>query len=100
MSREYSYAVMDIGVTHQANLEEVVAIMRAVGEDLRRDDGYRLRILDPLEIAGVDNITDTAVIIKCRFKVLAMEQLNVRREYLHRLKLAFDERHIEMRLGK
>ena len=100
MSREYSYAVMDIGVTHQANLEEVVAIMRAVGEDLRRDDGYRLRILDPLEIAGVDNITDTAVIIKCRFKVLAMEQLNVRREYLHRLKRAFDQRQIEIRLAK
>ena len=100
MSREYSYAVLDIGVTHQADLQEVTAIMRAVGEDLRSDDGYRLRILDPLEIAGVDNITDTAVIIKCRFKVLAMEQLNVRREYLHRLKLAFDERHIEMRLGK
>ena len=100
MSREYSYAVLDIGVTHQANLEEVVAIMRAVGEDLRRDDGYRLRILDPLEIAGVDNITDTAVVIKCRFKVLAMEQLNVRREYLHRLKRAFDQRQIEIRLAK
>jgi small conductance mechanosensitive channel len=100
MSREYSYAVMDIGVTHQANLEEVVAIMRAVGEDLRRDDGYRLRILDPLEIAGVDNITDTAVVVKCRFKVLAMEQLNVRREYLHRLKRAFDQRQIEIRLAK
>ena len=100
MSREYSYAVLDIGVTHQADLQEVTAIMRAVGEDLRSDDGYRLRILDPLEIAGVDNITDTAVIVKCRFKVLAMEQLHVRREYLHRLKLAFDERHIEIRLGK
>ena len=100
MSREYSYAVMDIGVTHQADLEEVTTIMRAVGEDLRRDDGYRLRILDPLEIAGVDNITDTAVVIKCRFKVLAMEQLNVRREYLHRLKRAFDQRQIEIRLAK
>lgn len=100
MSREFSYAVMEIGVSHQAELGEVMALMHEVGEDLRHDDGYRPRILDRLEIAGVDSMTDTAVILKCRFKVQAMEQIEVRREYLRRIKQAFDARHIEIRLAK
>ena len=100
MSREFSYAVMDIGISHQANLGEAMAVMREVGEALRNDDGYRLKILDQLEISGVDSMTDTAVIIKCRFKVQALEPPDVRREYLQRIKRAFDAHHIEIRLAK
>jgi small conductance mechanosensitive channel len=34
--------------------------------------------------------------IKCRFKVVAMQQWNVKREFLRRLKLAFDAHGIEI----
>jgi small-conductance mechanosensitive channel len=36
------------------------------------------------------------VVIRCRFKVVALEQWGVRREYLRRLKKAFDEAGIEI----
>jgi small-conductance mechanosensitive channel len=100
MSREFAYAVMEIGVSHNANLDEVMKLMHEVGEELRKDHGFALKILDGLEIAGIDNMTDTAIILKCRFKVQSLEQLNVRREYLQRIKHAFDARNIEIRLAK
>lgn len=100
MSREFAYAVMEIGVPHSADLNEVIKVMHEVGEDLRKDHGFALKILDGLEVAGIDNMTDTAVIIKSRFKVQSLEQLNVRREYLRRIKHAFDASNIEIRLAR
>jgi len=49
-----------------------------------------------VEIAGVDQLADSAVVLRCRFKVMPLEQWGVRREFLRRLKRAFDERGIEI----
>lgn len=39
-----------------------------------------------IAIAGIENWMDPDVLIGCRFRVKALEQWNVRREYLKRLK--------------
>ena len=52
--------------------------------------------MDALEIAGVDAWADSAVVIRCRFRVAPLEQWNVRRAYLRRLKYAFDAEGIEI----
>lgn len=63
---------------------------------MRADPVFGPKILDELEIAGVDKWADSAVILRCRFKVRPLEQWNVRREFLRRLKKAFDARGIEI----
>ena len=96
MSRGFAQAVMDIGVAYRENTDEVYEVMRRTARQLRADESFAARILDDLEIAGVDNWADSAVVIRCRFKVVALEQWGVRREYLRRLKKAFDEAGIEI----
>ncbi len=96
MSRGYAQAVMDIGVAYRENTDQVYKVMRETARQLRADETFGPRILDDLEIAGVDKWADSAVVIRCRFKVLALEQWGVRREYLRRLKMAFDEAGIEI----
>ncbi len=96
MSRGFAQAVMDIGVAYRENTDEVYEVMRRTARQLRADESFAPRILDDLEIAGVDNWADSAVMIRCRFKVVALEQWSVRREYLRRLKKAFDEAGIEI----
>ena len=71
-------------------------VMREVGAQLREDPAFSPRILDALEIAGVERWADSAVVIRCRFKCVALEQWTVRREYLRRLKHAFDAKGIEI----
>ena len=39
---------------------------------------------------------DSAVILRCRFKTVALEQWGVRREFLRRIKKEFDARGIEI----
>lgn len=95
-SRGFAYAVIDVGVAYREKIEEVFEIMREVAGQLRTDKDYGRRILEDIEIAGVEKWADSAVILRCRFKTATLEQWGVRREYLRRLKAAFDERGIEI----
>lgn len=96
MSRSYSRAVMDVGVAYREDVDEAMDVMREVGRQLREDPDFGSRILEDLEIAGVERWDDSAVTLRCRFMVVPLEQWNVRREFLRRLKRAFDERDIEI----
>ena len=96
LTRGYAQAVVDVGVAYRENVDEVIEVMRKVAGDLRAHPAFAARILDELEVAGVDQWADSAVVVRCRFKVAAGDQWSVRREYLKRLKAAFDERGIEI----
>ena len=95
-SRGYAFAVIDVGVAYREDVDEVFALMREVADALRADPELAGKIVDDLEIAGVDQWGDSAVVIRCRFKVMPLEQWGVRREFLYRLKKAFDAAGIEI----
>ena len=96
MSRGFAQSVVDVGVAYREDTDEAVGVMREVGAEMRADPVFGPKILDDLEIAGVDKWDDSAVILRCRFKVQPLEQWGVRREFLRRLKKAFDARGIEI----
>ena len=96
MSREFAYSVIDVGIAYREDVDEVMAIMHEVGERLRRDEAFADKILDDMEMAGVDRWADSSVVIRCRFKVQPLEQWGVRREFLQRLKREFDVRGVEI----
>ena len=91
MGRGHAYAVLDIGLAYGTNLDQAMAVMQDVASSLQRDPAFRPRILEPFELAGVDQLADSAVLIKARFKVLPLEQWNVKRAYFKLLKQAFDQ---------
>jgi len=95
-SRVFAYAVMDIGVAYKESLEHVYQVIHEVGSKLKNDPNWQSKILEEIEIAGVDQLGDFAVVIKTRIKVVAQEQNPVRREFLGRIKTAFDQAGIEI----
>ena len=95
-SRSFAHAVIDVGVAYREDVDEVYAVMREVAAELRADPDMAEKIVEDIEIAGVDQWGDSAVVIRCRFKVRPLEQWGVRRAYLYRLKKAFDAAHIEI----
>jgi len=96
MSRGFAQAVIDVGVAYREDTDAVVETMREVGRGMRADEAFATRILADLEIAGVERWDDSAVILRCRFKVAPLEQWGIRREFLRRLKKAFDAQGIEI----
>lgn len=96
MTKEWSRYVFDIGVAYRENVDEVIEIIKSVDEDMRRDPVFKNDILEPIEILGLDQFADSAMIIKARTKTRPMRQWAVGREFNHRLKKVFDQRGIEI----
>ena len=70
--------------------------MRQVGADLRADQDFNAHILAILEILGVDEFADSAVVIKIRIKTRPLKQWMIGRELRRRIKKAFDAQGIEI----
>ena len=96
MSLGFAQAVVDVSIAYGEDVDHAVAVIRTVGQEMRDDSVFSNKILDNLEIAGVDEWADSAIMIRCRFRVAPLEQWNVRRELLRRLLRAFDKAGIEI----
>lgn len=95
-SRGYAFAVIEVGIAYRESIDEAFDVMREVGRSLRDDPDLGPKIMDDLEIAGVDRWADSAVILRGRMKTLPLQQFGVRRAFLKRLKQAFDDKGIEI----
>lgn len=96
MTKDWSAYVMNIGVAYKEDTDRVTEIMREVGKDLQQDEQLGRKILEPIEIMGVDAFGESEVVIKARIKTIPIEQWGVGREYRRRLKKAFDQNGIEI----
>ncbi len=96
MTKGWSAMVFDIGVAYKEDLTVVMKVMKEVSEQLQEEEKYRMKILEPMEIFGLDNFADSALIVKGRIKTRPGEQWTIGREYRKRLKEAFDQHNIEI----
>jgi moderate conductance mechanosensitive channel len=96
MTKEWSAFVLDVGVSYQEDIDRVIAVMKAVGEELRQDRQFGPVMIEPIEVVGLESFADSAVTVRARIKTLPLEQWNIGREYRRRLKKSFDAQRIEI----
>jgi len=96
MTKEWSAMVFDIGVAYKEDVDQVMNIMKEVGANMQQDDDFKDKILEPIEVVGLDQFGDSALVIKARLKTQPIQQWAVGREYRRRLKIAFDKANIEI----
>lgn len=94
-SRSFAYAVVDVIIALEQEVAPVLEIMRETARQLRAHVNFKDKILDDLDIAGVESWNERGITLRARIKVRALEQSGVRREYLLRLKQAFDQADIQ-----
>jgi len=96
-TRGFARAVVDVGVGYGVDIDQALGVMREVGRAMRADAQWKGRVADEVEVLGVEKLDNSAVVLRVQLKVVpAVEQQNVKREYLKRIKQAFDERGIEI----
>jgi moderate conductance mechanosensitive channel len=96
-TREFAQAVIEVGIAYREDPDEAFATMQAVAAEMRAEPVWGERLAGDIEIIGVERWADSAVVLRARIKVVpAIQQWSVRREYLKRLKKAFDARGIEI----
>jgi small conductance mechanosensitive channel len=93
---DWSAAVLDVGVAYSTDIEKATRVMEEVYQQLSKDETLAGKILEPIEVFGVDNFGPNELVIKARIKTVPREQWTVGREYRKRLKYAFDREGIEI----
>jgi len=96
MSKDFAYALMDIGVAYREDTDHVSAIIKEVAEDVANDPDWGWKMTEPLEMLGVNALGDSAVVIRCRVKTKPSLQWGVQREFNRRIKQRFDKEGIEI----
>ena len=96
-TRGHAQAVIEVGVAYREDPDEALAVMAEVARAMRAEPAWLERLPEPLEIIGVEKWADSALVLRARLKVVPpIQQWNVRREFLKRLKKAYDSRGIEI----
>jgi small conductance mechanosensitive channel len=96
-TREFATPVIEVGIAYREDPDQGFSVMRAVAAQMRAEPAWGERIVGELEVVGVQRWADSAVMLCARLKVVPpIQQWNVKREFLKRLKKAFDEERIEI----
>jgi len=95
LTREYSYYIFNVSISYQADTDRVIAVLQEIAAQLMQEADYQPVILAPLDVLGVDQLGDNAVVIKARFKTLPGKQWLVGREMNRRIKKRFADAEIE-----
>ncbi len=96
MTHGWSRALFEVGVAYKEDVDRVIQIIQELGQELRNDPVYRMMILEDLTMLGVDQLGDSAVVIKFFIKTRTLKQWEVKRELLRRIKNKFDAMGIEI----
>ena len=93
---DFAYAVIDVGIAYKEDVEGAIQVMQKVGSELAEDAEWGAKITEPMSTFGVQELADSAVIVRVRFKTTPGDQWAIRREYNKRIKAAFDNVGIEI----
>jgi small conductance mechanosensitive channel len=96
MTHGWSRAVLDVAVAYKEDTDRVMEVLLDVARRLRADAEFGPLVLDDPEMLGVDNLGDSAVLIKMCVKTQPLKRWAVKRELLRRIKHKFDELGIEI----
>lgn len=95
-TKGFSYAVFNLSIDYGADINKALEIMKQTGDELRADPAFAPFIIDNIEVVGVDQLADSAVMLKARIKTAPAKQWSVQREYLRRIKIGFDAAGVEI----
>jgi len=95
-SKEFSRVNLDIGVGYGTEIDKVAYVINSVGNELAEDGEWKEKITKAPEFVRVQELGDSAIVIKVLGETKPGEQWAVAGELRKRLKIAFDAEGIEI----
>jgi len=96
LTRDFAFALLDIGIAYREDTDAVIEVIKTIGAELRENPDFSNRIMEDIQILGLDRFDDSAVIIRARIKTQPLQQWAVRRGFNLLMKRRFDELGIEI----
>jgi small-conductance mechanosensitive channel len=94
-TKDFSFAVFEFPLDHNNDIARALELMKQTGDELRAEESFAGLIVSPIEIAGVDKVSEAGVVLKGRIRTAPGKQWSVQREYLRRIRLAFGKADIQ-----
>ena len=95
-TRDYAYAIADIGVAYKENIDNVLKVVENIAENELKSGFYGQYIIGNIEVLGLNSFGDSAINLKFRIKTKPQHQWEVSREFNRLIKNKFDELNIEI----
>ena len=95
-TRDWSRALLDVGVAYKEDTDRCVLVLREVGASIEKDPLFARKLLGSFEYPGVVKLGDSAVVLRVLVKTQAQDGPVVLRELRRRVKKAFDKADIEI----
>ncbi len=92
----YSYAFFEFDVGYEQNIEHVFNTIKNCFEKLKNEPDCASKILDDIEILGLDEFKDSSLCIKCRIKTQPKGQWIIKRKFNKIIKETFELEKIEI----
>ncbi len=92
----FSYAVFELEISYSSNIDKALDLLNSTSQSLMADEAFKDFILAPIDIAGVDRLDSSGVVLKARIKTAPGKQWTVQRAFLQRIKNAFDDAGIDI----
>ena len=89
LSKQFAYAVVDVRVSYDENLDRVMGTLREVGASMQNDSAWAPLLLAPIDILGVESLADGFASIRVRFKTQPLNQGKVGNELRRRIVTTF-----------
>src|SRR5262245_35795507 len=94
LSKQFAYAVVDIKIAYNENLDRVMGTIREVGAAIERDPVLGKLVHGSVEILGITSLEGGAANVQVRFKTLPLNQGKIANELRRRLVATFVARGI------
>jgi small conductance mechanosensitive channel len=96
LSKEWSRAVVDIGISYREDIDQIITLLSEIGKELADGEPYKSAILEPMQILGVEQFKESEIIIRMIVKTVPLKQWEVSRELRKRIRNRFDEKGIQI----
>ena len=94
LSKQFAYAVVDVRIAYSENVDRVIGTAREVGASMEHDGAWGPLLIAPLEVVGIESLSDGAATLRVKFKTQPLNQGTVANELRRRLMTTFVRRGI------
>lgn len=85
LTKEWSRALVDVGVAYEENLERVLHVLEATAEEFAHDPAFEPQLLEPPQVMGPISLGDWAITVRVMVKTQPGKQWGVARELQKRI---------------
>ena len=95
-TKNFSFPIFNISVAYKTDVTHAMKVLRELGQELRQNPTYSRFVLSDIEVLGLNEFQDSAIIIQCRIKTTPQEQWMVKRKFNQMVKERFEKEGIEI----